>query len=444
MKNNLSLLSFLLGLILIITSESFGFSEKQKFVLNVNKIGYSQLEYESAYKDIGYDVNFLYTECVLNSFNDHGLIPVKYLPVILIFSNPNTEQIRDLCYKFDLDAYLVTKIRFGLQQRKGSLGKEKIANPVEIFISVKLYNKEGGFIDSVTYKSPKVLWNENNIYQETIMEESVDAVVTKLIKYIAIQPNGFNISQVTQQTWQSFKILLKNGTPQEIKRAARLNLCLYNNRRYYLESIPDSSKKIHDDKYDYNPTNQEIILHSNGEDLTFSIIGSNDDLLVLKPKNIENINKIYFRKLSDSEIAELLKPEDDSIRSVTTSVDPITGKTTREVHAEKIDGPIYFVVEESATFQGGDLNHFREWVLHNTRYPEEAQQKGLSGKAIVQFIVTPDGTLRDIKVIRSAGSLALDKEAIRVISTSPKWKPGQQGGKVVNQLFTMPVSFVIN
>jgi TonB family protein len=101
---------------------------------------------------------------------------------------------------------------------------------------------------------------------------------------------------------------------------------------------------------------------------------------------------------------------------------------------------VFFVVEESATFQGGDLNSFRDWVFKNTIYPATAVQAGITGKVIVQFCIDSKGDVTDVKVIRSV-SPEIDKEAIRVISSSPKWSPGKQGGKAIKQLFTMPVVF---
>jgi TonB family protein len=442
MKDNLLLLIFLLSLMLITTQESFGLSEKQKIVLAVNKLGYSQLEYESAYKDIAYDVNYVYTDFIQNSFNDRGLIQVKYLPVILNFRNPDTHQIQDLCHNYDLDVYLVTRIQFGTENRKGSASIPKTANSGEVFISMKLYSRDGSFIDSAFYNSPKVLKNDDRSSQENVLEKSIDAIVAKIIKQLSLQSNGFNISKVTQQTWQSYKILLKNGSYQEIKQPARINLCLYNNGGYYLESIPDSTKKLPGDKYDYNPAEQKVILHSKGDDFEFTVIGLDDNLLVLRPKNIENINKIYFKRLSVQEIAEILKPQNDSIRSFSVSYDSLSGKSTRHEHIEVFDEPIFFVVEEPATFQGGNLDNFRTFVLKNTNYPSEAQEKRMSGKVVVQFVIGTDGSIKFIIIIRSSGWELLDNEAIRVISSSPKWTPGRQGGKAINQLFTMPVSFI--
>ena len=104
------------------------------------------------------------------------------------------------------------------------------------------------------------------------------------------------------------------------------------------------------------------------------------------------------------------------------------------------DNQVFFVVEESATFQGGDLNSFREWVLKNLIYPASAREQGITGKVIVQFCIDIKGDISDIKVIRGVNK-DIDNEATRVIKSSPQWAPGKQGGKPVKQLFTIPVTF---
>jgi len=114
-------------------------------------------------------------------------------------------------------------------------------------------------------------------------------------------------------------------------------------------------------------------------------------------------------------------------------------------HAQKADlsKAIFVVVEQSATFNGGDISTFSKWIANNLRYPEEAIRDDIQGRAFVQFVVTRKGKVDQIKVIRSSGSDLLDKEAIRVISESPKWKPALQGGQKVNQQFTVPINFII-
>jgi protein TonB len=76
----------------------------------------------------------------------------------------------------------------------------------------------------------------------------------------------------------------------------------------------------------------------------------------------------------------------------------------------------------------------------NIKYPTISQENGVSGKVIVQFVVNKDGSVVDPVVVRSVDPY-LDKEALRVISTMPKWKPGKQRGKPVRVRYTVPVTF---
>jgi len=101
----------------------------------------------------------------------------------------------------------------------------------------------------------------------------------------------------------------------------------------------------------------------------------------------------------------------------------------------------FVFVEDEATFQGGTLVDFRNWVAQNVKYPPQAIENGISGRTTIQFTVSSDGLVRKVTPIRSSGSKLLDDEAARVVLSSPKWEPAQQGGVNVAQIFTMPVVF---
>lgn len=98
------------------------------------------------------------------------------------------------------------------------------------------------------------------------------------------------------------------------------------------------------------------------------------------------------------------------------------------------------LVEEKPKFQGGDANAFSKWVAQHLNYPEIAKENGVQGRVMLQFTVNPNGTLSDIKVLRGVDP-SLDKEAVRVVSTSPKWTPGRQRDRAVKVTYTFPVIF---
>lgn len=103
---------------------------------------------------------------------------------------------------------------------------------------------------------------------------------------------------------------------------------------------------------------------------------------------------------------------------------------------------VYFIVEEMPIFQGGDAGDFRNYVAKNLKYPKEALEKGISGKVFVQFLVNERGAIENVKVVRGVDPL-LDKEAVRVVSESPLWKPGKQDGKTVKVAYTFPIAFAL-
>jgi periplasmic protein TonB len=106
-----------------------------------------------------------------------------------------------------------------------------------------------------------------------------------------------------------------------------------------------------------------------------------------------------------------------------------------------VDETIPFVlVEEKPTFMGGDFNTFSLWVAKRIIYPEAAAQNYIQGRVLIQFIIDTDGSVTNVKVIRGVDKL-LDDEAVRVVSSSPKWTPGKQRGKPTRVVFNFPVFF---
>jgi len=113
-----------------------------------------------------------------------------------------------------------------------------------------------------------------------------------------------------------------------------------------------------------------------------------------------------------------------------------------EQKSQQTDEQEHFIIEPSASFQGGDIQGFSEWIQKNVEYPPIAIKSGITGKVYVQFVVSTEGKVVDVKVVRSVNPL-LDKEAIRVVSSSPKWEPAKQKGKPVDHQFTIPIAFAL-
>lgn len=107
---------------------------------------------------------------------------------------------------------------------------------------------------------------------------------------------------------------------------------------------------------------------------------------------------------------------------------------------EEEEEVIFMVVETMPEFPGGQQALFK-YLSENVKYPVIAQENGIQGRVICQFVVNKDGSIVDVEVVRSGGDASLDKEAVRVIKSMPKWKPGKQRGKAVRVKYTVPVSF---
>ena len=117
---------------------------------------------------------------------------------------------------------------------------------------------------------------------------------------------------------------------------------------------------------------------------------------------------------------------------------PATSSRTMEEAADEIID--FMVIEDQPLFQGQDVNAFRSWINSKIAYPVVAAENGMQGTVTVSFIIEKDGTLAELSVIASPDR-SLSEEAIRVISSSPKWTPGKQRGVPVRVRYSLPVIF---
>ena len=114
----------------------------------------------------------------------------------------------------------------------------------------------------------------------------------------------------------------------------------------------------------------------------------------------------------------------------------------QEVIEEEVEEEVIFVgnVEEKPTFNGGDANEFSKWVNTRLVYPEIAKENGIEGRVTLQFTISKEGRLEDVKVLATPDE-TLAKEAVRVVSSSPKWKPGKQRDRAVKVSYVFPVIY---
>ncbi|WP_315448288.1 energy transducer TonB [Segatella salivae] len=103
---------------------------------------------------------------------------------------------------------------------------------------------------------------------------------------------------------------------------------------------------------------------------------------------------------------------------------------------------VFDVVEVMPQFPGGQIAML-QYIMKNIKYPEQAMKEGIQGRVTVRFIVEKDGSISNVRPVLSVHPL-LDKEAVRVVESMPKWSPGKQNGKPVRVRFNVPVMFKLN
>lgn len=145
-----------------------------------------------------------------------------------------------------------------------------------------------------------------------------------------------------------------------------------------------------------------------------------------------------------TDLKELLRSLDVSkISSMTVS--PKTDKAQNGApdarSARKSESVPFSLVDVKPSFNGGDANEFSKWVNTNLVYPAAAKAAGIQGRVTLQFVVQATGKVTDVTVLRGASDPSLDAEAVRVVSASPDWAPGESDGKKVPVTFTFPVIF---
>jgi len=152
------------------------------------------------------------------------------------------------------------------------------------------------------------------------------------------------------------------------------------------------------------------------------------------PKVVEVLNIVE----DDVEIEDELEIEDSEADDETViDVAPVVVAEEEEEDATEV----FFIVEDMPEFPGGELA-LRKYISSHVKYPVIAQENGIQGKVYVTFVVGKDGKVYNAGIARGVDP-SLNKEALRVVNSLPKWKPGKQRGKAVNVSYTVPINFVL-
>ena len=148
----------------------------------------------------------------------------------------------------------------------------------------------------------------------------------------------------------------------------------------------------------------------------------------------------YFNRFNGLSVRLVCPVEKEQARKETTQSEaPIYPVEIEDEPLEEVDQIVFHIVEEMPIFPGG-YQKMEQFCESNTKYPQEAREKGIQGRVFVKFIIEADGSITNAKVMRGIGG-GCDEEAVRVIMSMPKWIPGKQRGKAVRVSFALPIFF---
>lgn len=210
-----------------------------------------------------------------------------------------------------------------------------------------------------------------------------------------------------------------------------------------LQEKKTETKKEEVEKVIKQPEQKVVEVKQNTIKFTEPVIKKDDEVKAENTLiNMEDLNKDNRRTADESYDQGTNQRQEDY--GAQTIAEPEVDKTPPppppapepEPEVKVEENKVYDVVEQQPTFNG----NINSWLASNLKYLPVAAENGIEGRVIVQFVVGKDGSIHSAQVVRGVDS-ALDKEALRVVNSMPKWVPGKQNGQSVNCKFTLPVVF---
>ena len=185
--------------------------------------------------------------------------------------------------------------------------------------------------------------------------------------------------------------------------------------------------------YDKREIDESLLNREIVEDLEMTEITKQDEQ---KPQPVELPKQTTQLEIVQDDV----EVEDIEINAEVDQQEVIEEYVPVEVEEEEVvEQEIFQIVEEMPSFPGGEAK-LMEYVAKNIKYPQIARETGIQGRVFVGFVVEPDGSISNVKLLRGIGG-GCDEEAMRVIKSLPKWKPGKQRGKAVRVSYQIPVFF---
>ncbi len=155
-----------------------------------------------------------------------------------------------------------------------------------------------------------------------------------------------------------------------------------------------------------------------------------------KPQPVEMPKQTTQLEIVDDDV----EVEDIEINAEMDQNEVMEEYVAPEIEEEDVvEQEVFTIVEEMPSYPGGEAKMY-EYLGKNIKYPQIARESGIQGRVFVNYVVEPDGSVSNVKVLRGIGG-GCDEEAMRVVKAMPKWKPGKQRGKAVRVSYTLPVVF---
>ena len=206
--------------------------------------------------------------------------------------------------------------------------------------------------------------------------------------------------------------------------------------RLNLEYLADNqvAQTLNDSKqYQYHllglaHTNSKTGLYNN-----FNVSQIKHRIIMMNKKRTRTVGRIKYALFAPLAAALLL------VSNISCTSTEKQESSTETTESRAVEGEVFQVVEEMPEFPGG-MGECMKFLSKNIKFPAQAAENGIQGRVIIQMVVTKEGDIAEAKVVRGVDPL-LDAEALRVINSMPKWKPGKQRGEAVNVKYTIPVMF---
>lgn len=204
-----------------------------------------------------------------------------------------------------------------------------------------------------------------------------------------------------------------------------------------LQQLQDQAKKEEKKKEPVKPKiepKKEIPVARETQKFTAPVIKK--DELVKEENQVKQMDKLDEKVAVGTENKEGTK---DRLAEAVRSDIAVAAPPPPPAPKPEVSNKVFDVVEEMPHFPGGPAA-LQAFLSSNTKYPVVAQENGVQGRVIVSFVVERDGSITDVKVVRSVDP-SLDREATRVVKSMPRWSPGKQNGSAVRVKYTVPVVF---